>query len=363
MMTFEKRFSVMTDPRDTRKITHLLSDIIGLTIIGVIAGCEGYEDIEEFGKTKHDWLKQYLKLPEGIPSHDTIERLFESINPIEFQCCFSLWVQETFSISDEQFLHIDGKSNRRSADKYRGKKMLHTVNVFAGENHLSIGQLKVDEKSNEITAIAPLLESLEITGKVITIDAMGCQKEIAKTIAEKNGYYVLAVKDNHKELSHEIQNVFKTTSVAHTYTTIEKDHGRIEERSCSVITDLRFVDEAINWAALYCIICVISKRTIGDKTTVETRYFISNMKQDAKFFLAAIRSHWGIENRLHWVLDILFHEDYCRKNKENAAENFNTIRKIALNIIRYYKGDKKSLRRRRLNAAWDDSYLQKLLAF
>jgi predicted transposase YbfD/YdcC len=362
-MEFKKRFSVMTDPRDIRRISHLLSDIVGLTIIGVIAGCEGYEDIEEFGKTKHEWLKQYLELPEGIPSHDTIERLFESINPKEFQFCFSLWVQETFGLSDERFLHVDGKSNRRSGDKYKGKKMLHTVSVFAGEKHLSIAQLKVDEKSNEITAIAPLLESLEITDKVITIDAMGCQKEIAKTIAEKKGYYVLAVKDNQKALNDEIESAFKTTQIAHKHTTVEKEHGRIEERNCSVITDLRFIDERVNWTALYCIICIVSKRTIGDKTTVDTRYFISNMEENAKFFIEAIRSHWGIENRLHWVLDILFHEDYCRKNKDNAAENFNIIRKMALNIIRAFKGDKKSLRRRRLNAGWNDDYLKQLITF
>jgi predicted transposase YbfD/YdcC len=241
--------------------------------------------------------------------------------------------------------------------------MLHTVSVFAGRKHLSIAQLKVDEKSNEITAIAPLIEPLDIEGKVITIDAMGCQKEIAKAIEEKKGYYILAVKDNQKILSNEIESAFKTTPVAYTQSSVEKDHGRIEERSCSVITDLRFVDEAVNWPALCCIICVISKRTIQDKTTVEARYYISNLKQNALFFLDAIRSHWGIENRLHWVLDILFHEDYCRKYKDNAAENFNIIRKMALNIIRTFNGDKKSLRRRRLNAAWDMDYLQKLITF
>jgi predicted transposase YbfD/YdcC len=362
-MNFRKHFAAMTDPRDTRKITHLLTDIIGLTLIGVIAGCEGYEDIGEFGKARHEWLKQYLQLPQGIPSHDTIERLFECMNPDEFQMCFSLWVQEIFGLSDEQFLHVDGKSNRRSGNKYKGKKMLHTVSVFAGGKHLSIAQLKVDEKSNEITAIEPLLDPLELTGKVITIDAMGCQKEIAKTIEEKKGYYVLAVKDNQKTLNDEIESAFKTTAIAHTHTTTEKDHGRIEERTCLVITDLRFVDQAINWPAICCIICIISKRTIGDKTSTETRYFISNLQQNAIFFLDAVRSHWGIENRLHWVLDILFHEDYCRKNKDNAAENFNLIRKMALNIIRAFTGDKKSLRRRRLNAAWDVDYLQKLLTF
>jgi predicted transposase YbfD/YdcC len=362
-MDFKKQFISITDPRDTRKITHQLTDIIGLAIIGVIAGCDGYEEIEEFGKARKEWLGQYLELPGGIPSHDTIERLFEAIQPAEFEKCFSTWVQETFKLSDEQLLHIDGKSNRRSADRQKGVKMLHTVSVFAGDRHLSLAQLKVDEKSNEITAIAPLLEPLDIEGKVITIEAMGCQKEIAKTIVERGGDYILAVKENQKALHDEIATAFKTTAVSHTYTTTEKDHGRIEERTCSVISDLRFVDEAINWTALCCIICIVSKRTIGDNTSTETRYYIGSLKENARFFLNAFRSHWGIENRLHWVLDILFREDYCRKNKENAAENFNIIRKTALNIIRSYKGDKKSLRRRRLNAGWDLEYLHKLIEF
>jgi predicted transposase YbfD/YdcC len=360
-MYFQKYFSSIPDPRDIRKIDHLLTDIIGLAVIGTIAGCEGYEDIEDFGNERREWLSKYLQLPCGIPSHDTIERLFAAINPIEFNSCFSLWVQQSFGLSDEQLLHVDGKSNRRSMDSYRGIKMLHAVNVFAGTHHLSLGQFKVDEKSNEITAIEPLLNTLDIKDKTITIDAMGCQKEIAEVITSKQGHYILAVKDNQKQLHEEIESAFRSTPITDTDATIEKDHGRIEERGCSIISDLRFVDESVNWPALYCIIRIISKRTIGDITTIETRYFISSAKGKADFYLRAIRSHWGIENRLHWMLDMLFDEDYCRKRKDNAAENFNLIRKMALNFIRYYKGDKKSLRRRRLNASWDCSYIEKLL--
>lgn len=362
-MNIEKHFSAITDPRDQSKISHLLTDIIGLSLIATIAGCEGYEDIEEFGIAREIWLRKYLKLPNGIPSHDTIERLYEAINPKEFSLCFIAWVQETFSLIGEQLLHIDGKSNRRSADSASGKKMLHTVSVFAGNNRLSLAQYKVDEKSNEITAIKPLIDTMEVKGQTITIDAIGCQKEIAKAISDKQGYYVLAVKDNQKALHEEIKTAFKTTLIAETDNTLEKDHGRIEERTCSIITDLRFVDEAVNWVALCCIICIVSKRTIKDKITTETRYYISNQKNNAAFFLSAIRSHWGIENCLHWVLDVLFHEDYCRKRKDNAAENFNFIRKMSLNIIRNHKGDKKSLRRKRLNAAWDIDYLENLIKF
>lgn len=361
-MNIEKYFSDVKDPRDQTKISHLLTDIIGLSLIATIAGSEGYDDIEEFGIAREQWLRKYLRLPNGIPSHDTIERVFESINPLEFNACFIRWVREAFNLPDsEGLIHIDGKSNRRSGDTYSGKKMLHTVNVFAGENRLSLAQFKVDEKSNEITVLDPLLRTLAIEGQTVTIDAMGCQKDIAKAITDGQGYYVLAVKANQETLHDQIQTAFKTTTVASTHTTEEKGHGRIEKRTCSVITDLRFVDEAVNWSALCCIICMVSARIIKDKITTETRYYISSQKKNAAFFSTAIRSHWGIENSLHWVLDVIFREDYCRKRKNNAAENFNIIRKMALNIIRNKKDGKKSLRRKRLNAAWDIDYLENLL--
>jgi len=361
-MNIETYFSSLTDHRDIRKISHPLTDIIGLSLIAVIAGCESYDDIEEFGKLKQTWLLNYLKLPNGIPSHDTIERTFESLNPKEFNACFSAWVIATFNYSDEEFLHIDGKSNRRSFDTFNDKKMLHSVSVFAGKNRLSLAQFKVDEKSNEITAIEPLINTLDVKGQTITIDAMGCQKSIAACIADKEAYYVLAVKDNQKTLHTEIKETFKNTAITESASTLEKNKGRVEERTIKMITDLRFVDEAVNWPALCCIMCVISTCTVNEKTTSDTRYFISNKKDSAAFFLRAIRSHWGIENCLHWVLDVVFKEDYCRKRKENSAENFNLIRKMSLNIIRTKKNDKKlSLRRARLKAGWDDSYLDSLI--
>ncbi len=363
-MNIEKHFSSLTDPRDISKISHLLTDIIGLTLIAVIAGCESYDDIEEFGKVKEQWLRKYLHLPNGIPSHDTIERLFESMNPSEFTACFSAWVIATFNYGDEVFLHIDGKSNRRSFDTFTAKKMLHSVSIFAGKNRLSLGQYKVDEKSNEIKAIRPLIAPLDIKEQTVTIDAIGCQKDIVEAIVEKQAYYVLAVKDNQKTLHDEIKAAFKNTATTDTHSTLEKGHGRIEERTCTTITDLRFVDESDNWLALCCIVCVVSKCTVKEKTTTDTRYFISNKKDTASFFLSAIRGHWGIENCLHWVLDVIFNEDYCRKRKENAAENFNLIRKMALNIIRTNKkNEKMSLKRARLKAGWNDEYLDYLIKF
>lgn len=361
-MDFTEHFSGITDYRDQTRISHLLTDIVGLCLLGTIADCDSYQDIEDFGKVNKVWLGKFLQLPNGIPSHDTMERMFIHINPIEFNSCFIKWVQSTFKFTAAQLWHLDGKSNRGSMDSYRGKKMLHSVSVFVGKHKLSLSQYMVDEKSNEITAIVPLLQTLDISDKTITIDAMGCQTEIAEYIADQKGYYILAVKDNHKTLHEQIAAEFSKQIVADTASTLEKDHGRIEERTCSIITDLRFIDESINWKALCCIIRLVSKRSINGVISEQTRYFISNNNQLAKFFLYAIRSHWEIENSLHWVLDMVFKEDLCRKRKHNAAENFNFIRKMALNIIRQ-KDDKKSLRRRRKEAARSTQYIEDLLTF
>jgi predicted transposase YbfD/YdcC len=360
-MEFEKYFSVLEDPRDTRKIHHLLIDIIGLSVLGTIAGCQSYDDIEEYGNTHEEWLKKHLSLLNGIPSHDTIERVFESVNPKSFASCFSGWVNAIFPWLEEDLLHIDGKSNRASRDKGADKKMLHTISAFAGTHHLSLLQLKVEDKTNEITAIPELIDMLDIKGRTVTTDALGCQKDIAAHISDKKGFYVLAVKGNQDALLEEIETAFLLTPIESSSHSINKGHGRIEERQCDVISDLHFIDQKIFWAGICRIIRIISKRTISGNTTSETRYFISNKNEQATYFARAIRSHWGIENRLHWVLDVLFDEDHCRKNKANAAENFNLIRKIALNIIRQYKGDKLSLKRRRLKAGWDTNYLDKLL--
>lgn len=360
-MDFKKHFSSVPDHRDVRKIDHLLTDIIGLAIIGSIAGCDGFVELEEYGEAKEDWLKKYLELPNGIPSHDTMERAFRAIQPRAFAHCFTEWVKETFTLSDELFVHIDGKSSRRSGDKFTGKKMLHLVSAFAGTHHLSLAQVKVDDKTNEIKAIPEVLELLDIENKTVTIDAMGCQADIAQKIVTEKGNYILGVKENQKLLYQDIEQSFQRLQPLSVDEQTEKDHGRIETRKCTVITDLRFIDDTSKWPALSNLIRIESERIIGEQTSRETRYYISNAKESSVFFQKAIRSHWGIENRLHWVLDILFDEDQCRKRKDNAAENFALVRKIALNIIRSYKGDKKSLNRRRLLAGWRDDYLDKLL--
>lgn len=360
-MDFKKHFSAVPDHRDIRRIEHLLTDIIGLGIIGCIAGCDGFVEMEEYGNAKEDWLRQYLELPNGIPSHDTMERAFRAIHPHAFAHCFTEWVKETFKLSDELLIHIDGKSSRRSGDKLTGRKMLHLVSAFAGTHHLSLAQVKVNEKTNEIKAIPDILELLDIEDKTVTIDAMGCQVDIAEKIRKEKGHYILGVKENQKLLLQDIELSFQRLKPFSVNEQIEKDHGRIETRRCAVLKDFRFMDNASQWPELSSLIRIESERIIDQKISRETRYYISDAKQTSAFFQKAIRSHWGIENRLHWVLDILFDEDQCRKRKDNAAENFALVRKIALNIIRSYKGDKKSLNRRRLLAGWRDDYLDKLL--
>jgi len=361
MNHFQQYFSQITDTRQQWKVKHLLTDIIGLSLLAVICGAESYQDIEEYGLSKHQWLKNYLLLPYDIPSHDTIERLMEAMNPKEFNTHFTRWVKEVFQVNGDFLLHIDGKSNRRSFDHYKGNKMLHALNVYAGEHHLSLAQMKVEDKSNEITAIPQLLEALDLKGNTITIDAIGCQQAIAQQIAKSKSFYVLAVKGNQQGLFDQIENAFTLLPLSDKQQSIEKSHGRLEERTCSVLHDMRFVDEEHVWEDLSSIIRVQSKRTIGSSIQQETRYYISNHQKDAPFFQSVIRSHWLIENELHYVLDVTFNEDYSRKRKMNAAENFNIIRKMALNIVRSDKTSKASLKGRRKSAGWNNDYIESLL--
>jgi predicted transposase YbfD/YdcC len=361
MNIFEEYFSHITDVRQEWKVKHLLTDIIGLSVLAVISGAESYEDIEEYGLSKRDWLKKYLTLAHGIPSHDTVERVMEAINPKEFSLDFTHMVKDIFNLHEDFLIQIDGKSNRRSYDNHSGKKMLHALNAYAGEHHLSLAQMQVADKTNEITAIPELLRLLDIKGNTITIDAIGCQHEIACQIAESKSYYVLAVKGNQQGLYDQIQNAFSLLPITDIYNTIEKSHGRIEERTCSVLNDLRFIDEEHIWKDLSSVVRIQSKRTTKDIIEQETRFYISNHLKNAQFFLSVIRNHWRIENELHYVLDVTFNEDYSRKRKKNAAENFNIIRKLALNIVRCDKSTKASLKRRRKSAGWNNDYLEALL--
>jgi predicted transposase YbfD/YdcC len=352
--------SNLTDPRVQGRISHLLVDIVGIAILAVIAECEEWEDIADWARSKESHLQKYFALPNGIPSHDTFERVFSVLNPLEFQQSFISWVKAFFG-SKNKFIHIDGKSLKGSRDESKGKKMLHMVGAWASEHHLLLGQLRTEEKSNEITAIPELLQILDIKNSTITIDAMGCQKDIASAIIKGKAHYILAVKNNQKTLYEQIENAFQHLPVQSKDETMEKDHGRIEVRLCKVINQLDLVEETQNWNECRSIAQIQRTRTDKGVTTKETAYYISSHNKDARFMNKAIRSHWSIENELHWTLDVVFGEDKSRKRKKNEGENFSYIRRMALNVLKAYHGDKRSIRRRRKMASYDFEYLENLL--
>lgn len=359
-MDFITPFTNVTDPRVKGRTQHLLIDIIGIAILAVIAECEEWEDIADWAHSKEKDLRNYFLLPNGIPSHDTFERVFSLIDPKEFQNSFIVWVRSLFG-STNKFIHIDGKSHKGSQDETNGKKMLHMVGAWASESHLLLAQLRTEEKSNEITAIPELLKLLDLKGSTVTIDAMGCQKNIATDIIQAEGDYVLAVKNNQKGLYEQIENAFQHLPVQSKDETTEKDHGRIEVRQCRVITQLDLVEETANWNHCQSIIEVQRTRTAKEITTKQKAYYISSHNQNAVFMNKVVRSHWSIENELHWTLDVVFGEDKSRKRKDNEGENFSFIRRMALNVLKAYHGDKRSIRRRRKMASYQFDYLEKLL--
>ncbi len=361
MENFKKVFSAIPDPRIERCKKHLLEDIILLTIISVICGAESWESIEHFGKSRKEFLKQVLKLPNGIPSHDTIERLFKRLNSVAFNTSFVQWTDMLREKTQGQFINVDGKSVNGSQDKINGKYAIHLVSAWCGSNQLVLGQIKTEKKINEIAAIKELLQLIDLEHCVITIDAMGCQKEIVKQIVQHKADYVIAVKDNQATLKQEMEALFNALKPASIDEQVEKSHGRIEKRKCETLTDLTLLDCKQEWVALNSISKITSTRTIQDKTTQEIRYYISSKTEHAKYFNGAIRNHWGIENSLHWILDVQFHEDHVRKRKDHAAENFAIIRRFALNLIRKHPYQRLGVNYRRLLAGWNDQYLLKLL--
>lgn len=353
-------FRNISDPRVVGRSLHLLHDIIGIAIIAVLAECDEWQDIEDWAKSKKGHLKKYFLLPNGIPSHDTFERIFSLINPIEFERSFSAWAQALLG-EKNKFIHIDGKSLRGSQNETQGKKMLHLVGAWASDHQLLLGQIKTEEKSNEISAIPELLKMLDLEDVIVTIDAMGCQKEIAKNITAFKADYILAVKENQRSLHEQIEMAFEKQTITQEDITIEKDHGRIETRKCQVITNLLLLDETDNWMNCKSVIKIIRTREVAGKISNETAYFISSLNKDAAFMNKAVRRHWSIENQLHWSLDVTFNEDKSRKRKKNQAENFSILRRIALNVLKAYKGDKRSIKRRRKMASYEFDYLLALL--
>ena len=360
-----EHFSILPDPRRANHNTkrHNLIDIVVITILAVICGADDWPTIVAFGHKKEDWLRQFLELPRGIPSHDTFGRVFALLDPEAFQKSFFAWVKAVNQITDGQVIAVDGKTNRRAYDK--AIDPLHIVTAFATANGVALGQRSVDTKSNEITAIPKLLKTLELTGCIVTIDAMGCQKKIAKTILEADGDYVLAVKGNQKTIHEDLKTLFGKKDPKQyegdACQTIETNASRHEVRRCRTITDARLLPQGnyhrYGWPGLKSLAQVTSKRTVRGKTSMETRYYLSSLSGDAEEILSAVRSHWRIENSLHWVLDVAFREDDSRVRIGHAQENLAAVRKMALALLRREPTGQGGIKSRRLQAGWDDEYL------
>jgi len=357
-----KYFAELRDPRVERNREHLLEEVLLIAIAAVLSGAESWNDIADYGEAKLEWLKTFLTLPSGIPSHDTFNRVFAALDPEELEKGFVAWVSSIAKLTAGEVVAIDGKA--LCGTRERGTKaIVHMVSAWAEGNGLVLGQRKVDEKSNEITAIPKLLDALALSGTVVTIDAMGCQRSIAAKIVAKQADYILAVKDNQGSLLDGIKDSFRMLDADAVAEEIDCGHGRVERRRCSVISDLSLVEKATEWASLQGLVRIESERhhKATDKTEHETRFYITSLKPDAVRLNCAIRKHWGIENKLHWVLDVGFSEDLCRKRAGHAAQNFSILNRIALNIFKQDKSSKRGIKGKRLNAAWNHPYLLKLL--
>ena len=367
-----EHFVNLEDPRRDQGKRHKLLDIIAMTVCAVIGGAEGWCDVELFVKCKYEWFKGFLDLPNGVPSPDTFGRVFARIDPEQFQACFMDWVRSVSRLTQGQVIALDGKTLRRSHNRNSGKAAIHLVSAWATENSLVLGQTKVDAKSNEITAIPELLTLLDVSGCIVTIDAMGCQKKIAQRIVSREADYVLAVKENQGRLLEDVKDLFSCgqrtgfEGMPHDfYQPLNKGHGRTETRRCWTLDDpdqLSYVETGREWPGLRSIGMVTAERREGGRVSVESRYYISSLGSDAGRLLQATRSHWGIENSLHWVLDLSFREDESRVRTGKAPENLALIRHLALNLLRQDRASKTSIKARRKQTGWDNDYLLSILS-
>jgi predicted transposase YbfD/YdcC len=366
-VVFLSHFSKLEDPRQQGKVVYPLNEVLLLCLLAVLAGAETFTDIALFGEKKLDLLRRLLPYANGTPPHDRLGEIFAVLDAEAFQRCFVSWVAAMTGIPAE-VIAIDGKTSRRSYKKKGANDAIHIVSAFAAQQRLVLGQTKVDEKSNEIVAIPKLLSMLSIEGAIVTIDAMGCQREIAKQIVDKKADYVLALKGNQGTLREDAgvfaaeqkANSFKDTTVSR-HETVDGDHGRIETRNYEVLHNVSWLKERHNWPGLKSVVMVESTRQAGDKIEKETRFYITSLPHTADRLGPVIRSHWAIENSLHWVMDMVFRDDDCRVREGNAAANFATLRHMAHNLARRAPG-KMSIRARRKAAAWDDEYLLSLAA-
>ena len=364
-------FATLDDPRrETANQNHEFIDILVIALCAVISGANHWTTVATFGRAKEAWFRTFLRLPNGIPSHDTFTDVFAKIDPEQFETCFIAWVSSLALVLPGEVVAVDGKTLRRSHDKAASKQAIHMVSAWSSRNALVLGQVKTDEKSNEITAIPLLLEMLSLEGSLVTIDAMGCQRKIAEQILSKGADYLLAVKENQPSLYEAIDKLFfdpdDETFAArfsdHAEQT-DKGHGRIEYRQCWVCQELALLATfTALWPGLKAIVGVESQRTVNGETAIEHRLYITSCAQTAAYFLAATRAHWHVENRLHWVLDVAFREDESRLRQGDGAENFSVLRRMALNLLKREKTEKIGIEGKRCRAGWDQDYLEKVLA-
>lgn len=362
-------FGRIEDPRIDRCKCHKLLDILAVTVCAAICGADTWVAVAQFGRDKEEWLRTFLELPNGIPSHDTFGRVFALLDPAAFQDAFRDWVS-AIQGRVQGVVAVDGKTARRSHGGADGKKAIHVVSAWADECSLALGQVKTADKSNEITAIPELLRALDLAGCLVTADAMGCQREIARTIVEAGADYLLAVKDNQETLADDVEQEFKQAMaedfghMEHQYLeTLDKGHGRIEIRQYWYTSDIQGLGTAHRWPGLAGMAMCRATRIVGDQTSVEDRYYITSAcGADVGKIAGGIRRHWGIENSLHWVLDVAFDEDQSRIRIGHAAENMAVVRKMALNAIRKCQSGKGGIKTKRLHAGWNNSYLEEVLA-
>jgi predicted transposase YbfD/YdcC len=373
-----EHFEQLPDPRVERTKHHELIDILVIGVCTLLCGGEGFNDMEDFGKAKQDWFKSFLHLPNGIPSHDTFNRVFAALEPKEFLECFLRWTQSLREAVAQEIVALDGKALRRALNSDQSVK--YVVSAWAESNGLVLGQWKVADKSNEITAVPELLRVLELSGCIVTVDAMGCQKKITREIIESDADYVLALKGNQQTVHQEVKSFLdeavierskrlpagaKRSKAAATlafHETVEKDHGRIETRRYHQSAELGWFADRADWEGLRSVGMVEAIREVRGKQTLERRYYLSSLPLDAPGFARAVRGHWGVENKLHWVLDVQMREDQSRARAGNAAENLATLRRLALNLLKRDKTKRRGIKGKQLNASWDHAYLTRLLA-